>query len=144
MAIFAVPLGMPVKRPFVTTLKARGSAALSHEAEDLVVFSPRLYKLARHLNDYAHYARRSRGNFADIEDALQESLELKRQGYTLPISLPITHAEYAQFLAGVGQYQEACEQSDLALHQMEQLVQEGYPTARRERAVLQIERGELH
>src|SRR6266567_5124387 len=44
MAIFAVPLGMPVKRPFVTTLKARGSAALSHEAEDLVVFSPRLYK----------------------------------------------------------------------------------------------------
>ncbi len=102
------------------------------------------YKLARHLNDYAHYARRSRGNFADIEDALQESLELKRQGYTLPISLPITHAEYAQFLASVGQYQEACEQSDLALHQMEQLVQEGYPTARRERAVLQIERGELH
>src|SRR5260370_29677125 len=44
MAIFAVPLGMPVKRPFVTTLKARGSAAFSHEAEDLVVFSPRLYK----------------------------------------------------------------------------------------------------
>jgi len=45
MAIFAVPLGMPVKRPFVTPLKARGSAAFSHEAEDLVVFSPRLYKL---------------------------------------------------------------------------------------------------
>jgi hypothetical protein len=44
MAIFAVPLGMPVKKPFVTTVKARGSAAFSHEAEDLVVFSPRLYK----------------------------------------------------------------------------------------------------
>jgi hypothetical protein len=46
MAIFAVPLGMPVKKPFVTALKARGSAAFSHEAEDLVVFSPRLYKKA--------------------------------------------------------------------------------------------------
>src|SRR5258708_3725241 len=45
MAIFAVPLGMPVKKPFVTTLKARGSAAFSHEAEDLVVFSPHLYKI---------------------------------------------------------------------------------------------------
>jgi hypothetical protein len=45
MAIFAVPLGMPVKKPFVTPLKARGSAAFSHEAEDLVVFSPRLYKV---------------------------------------------------------------------------------------------------
>ena len=36
---------MPVKKPFVTPLKARGSAAFSHEAEDLVVFSPRLYKV---------------------------------------------------------------------------------------------------
>jgi len=44
MVISAGPLGMPVKRPFVTTLKARGSAAFIHEAEDLVVFSPRLYK----------------------------------------------------------------------------------------------------
>jgi hypothetical protein len=66
------------------------------------------YKLARHLNDYAHYARRSGGNFADIESALQESLELKRQGYTLPISLPITQAEYAQFLASVGRCQGRC------------------------------------
>jgi hypothetical protein len=44
IAISAVPLEMPVKRQFVTLLKARGSAAFIHGAEDLVVFSPRLYK----------------------------------------------------------------------------------------------------
>jgi hypothetical protein len=102
------------------------------------------YKLARRLNDYAHYARRSKTNFEDIEDALQESIDLKQQGYTLPISLPISHAEYAQFFASTGQYRRASEQSDLALQQMEQLVQDGYSSARRELAVLQIERAELH
>jgi lactoylglutathione lyase len=44
MALSAIPLGMPVKRQFVTPLKARRSAEFIHEAEDLVVFSPRLYK----------------------------------------------------------------------------------------------------
>jgi hypothetical protein len=102
------------------------------------------YKLARRLNDYAHYARRSQADFEDIEDALQKSIDLKRQGYTLPISLPVSQAEYAQFLASIGQYQRAAEQSDVALQQMEQLVQDGYSSAKRELAVLRIERAELH
>jgi hypothetical protein len=102
------------------------------------------YKLARRLNDYAHYARRSKGKFEDIEDALQKSIDLKRQGYTLPVSLPGSYSEYAQFFASTGQYQRASEQSDLALQQMEQLVQEGYSSAKRELAVLQIERAQLH
>ena len=102
------------------------------------------YKLARRLNDYAHYARRSKGKFEDIEGALQKSIDLKQQGYTLPISLPVSHAEYAQFFVSTGQYQKASEKSDLALQEMGQLVQDGYSSARRELAVLQIERAELH
>ena len=59
MAISAVPWGMPVKRQFVTPLKVRGSAAFLHEAEDLVVFSLRLYKKrvtdgARTHNHWSH------------------------------------------------------------------------------------------
>lgn len=103
------------------------------------------YNLARRLHDYAHYARRSQGQFEDIEEALQEGINLKRQGYTLPLSLPISLAEYAQFFISIGQYQKALEQSNLALQQIEQLVQDGsYSSARRELAVLQIERAELH
>jgi hypothetical protein len=103
------------------------------------------YNLARRLHDYAHYARRSKGKFEDIEEALRESIYLKKQGYTLPLSLPISNAEHAQFFISTGQYQRASEQSDLALQQMEHLVQGGsYSSARRELAVLQIERAELH
>jgi len=103
------------------------------------------YNLARRLHDYAHYARKSNSNFEDVEEALRESINLKERGYTLPLSLPISHAEYAQYLISIGQYQRALERSDLALQQMERLVQDGiYSSARRELAVLQIERAELH
>ena len=44
MAIFAVPLETQVRKPSDATLRAKDSAAFIHEAEDLVVFSPRLYK----------------------------------------------------------------------------------------------------
>ena len=44
MAISAVPSEMQAEKPFASTLKARGERGVHHEAKDLVVFSPRLYK----------------------------------------------------------------------------------------------------
>src|SRR5712691_9065268 len=45
MDISAALLGMPVRRQLVTPLPTKAKRSLfSHEAEDLVVFSPHLYK----------------------------------------------------------------------------------------------------
>jgi hypothetical protein len=102
------------------------------------------FKRARRLNNYAYYAKMIGSDQLSIEQALRESISLKKRGYASPGSLAIAYGEYAQYLMSIGHYQEAFEQSDQSLQEADRLVQSGYPEAESEYAVLQVERGELH
>jgi hypothetical protein len=102
------------------------------------------FKRARRLHNYAYYAKMIEADPSRIEQALEESIALKKNGYASGGSLAVAYAEYAQYLMSIGRYQDAFDQSDQALQEGEQLVQSGYPEAESELAVLQVERGEIH
>jgi len=101
------------------------------------------FKLARRLTDFGYYAGKLGLSSDTIQQALEESIKLKKCGYALPGSLAMAYGEYAQFLATRGQFQKAFSYSDLALQEVENLVDVHHPSALRERAVLQIDRGHL-
>jgi hypothetical protein len=79
MAIFAVPLETQVGKPSDATLRAKDSAAFIHEAEDLVVFSPSLYKVIRSLDGLARNARSSRWESARKEVQVAWCFHLTQQ-----------------------------------------------------------------
>jgi hypothetical protein len=70
MAIFAVPLETQVRKPSDATLRAKDSAAFIHEAEDLVVFSPHLYKQTKDLQSNCSPAIIVKGNEYSPDEAL--------------------------------------------------------------------------
>jgi hypothetical protein len=97
------------------------------------------YRLARRLTDFASYGGKLGLNDETVENALEESIDLKKRGYAALGSLAMAYGEYAQFLATRGQIQKALFYRDLSLQEIEQLFVSKRPSALRERAVLQID-----
>jgi hypothetical protein len=102
------------------------------------------YKRARRLHNYAYYARLAGIDLPGAKQALETCIKLEKQGYTTPGSLATAHAEYAQVLAAVGSYQTALEASDQALGEIAKDATSGYGKAEREKAVLLVERADIH
>ena len=103
-----------------------------------------IYKRARRLHNYAYYARLVGIDLPGAKQALEACIHLEKQGYTTPGSLAIAYAEYAQVLAAIGLYQTALEASDEALNEIAKDAVSGYSKAERERAVLLVERADIH
>jgi hypothetical protein len=100
------------------------------------------FRLARFLNDSAYY-QRALGRLEEARTALEESLAIKRQGFTLSGSLAVSIGEYAQLLAASGRFQDALVQSDLALEKIQKLCDRNHPSARKTRAMLLAERAQI-
>ncbi len=100
------------------------------------------FRLARFLNDVAYY-QRALGRLEEARTALEESIAIKRQGFTLSASMAVSIGEYAQLLAASGRFQDALLQSDLALEEIQKLCDRNHPSAIKTRAMLLAERAHV-
>jgi tetratricopeptide (TPR) repeat protein len=100
------------------------------------------YHLAKVLNDLGYYLV-CLGRPQEAIAALQESIQLKRQGFSKPGSLAMSLGELAQALARSGHFQEALRYNLEALDEIQRLAATGHAIAREEIPVLEVDRARL-
>ncbi len=100
------------------------------------------FRLARTLNDYAYRLRLN--NLLDqAERAMEECLELKEKGATIPKSHAISLSEFSQILLTRGKIREALAANDKALAILNRLIEEGNTAARADKGMVLCERGDI-
>ena len=77
------------------------------------------YNQARYLNNVA-YRLRQQGLFDEALATIEQSIALKKVGYTKPGSLATAYSEKAQILATQGRFREALHFDEIAVEQMQQ------------------------
>jgi len=100
------------------------------------------YHLAKVLNDLGYYLV-CLGRPLEAIAALQESIQLKRQGFSKPGSLAMSLGELAQALARSGHFQEALRYNQEAREEIQRLAATGHAIAREEIPVLEVDRARL-
>ncbi len=102
------------------------------------------YNQARYLNNVA-YRLRQQGLFDEAFAAIEQSIALKKVGYTKPGSLATAYSEKAQILAAQGRFREALHFDEIAVEQMQQeAAVSGNSTVQSEVWTLLAERGQLY
>ncbi len=101
------------------------------------------FKLARALNDYA-YRQRLLGNLLESQEAIEESIRLKKASAALPHSVAISLSEYSQVLAAQGHNRQALDYNGEAVSIMERAIEDGNTTLNSELGMLLIERADIY
>jgi tetratricopeptide (TPR) repeat protein len=100
------------------------------------------YQLGRMLNDMGYYLV-CLERAEEAITALEESIELKRRGFSKPGSLAMSLGELAQALGLLGRFQEALAYNQAALEDTQKLAAAGHSIAQRDIPVHQIDRARL-
>lgn len=102
------------------------------------------FRLARALTDYA-YRQRLSDDLTDAEQAIEESIRLKKASAGLPQSLAISLSEYSQILAIQGKNRLAEHFSGEAVQQMKQAIEQTNNTALNPQlGMLLVERADIY
>ncbi len=100
------------------------------------------YHLARTLNEVGYFlVNLKRGE--EALKALEESIDLKRQGYVQAGSMAMTVGEAGQALKLVGRFQEALRCNEQALEETQQFAASGHATAQGDVSVHLVDRARL-
>ncbi len=101
------------------------------------------YRRARHLNDLGYYLRKQ-GQFHEALEIIEQSLDLKMQGYVEPGSLATSYSEKAQCLATLGRFREALHFDQLAVDHIQREAASGNSLLQEDIPVYLVERGLLY
>lgn len=100
------------------------------------------YKLARALNDLACDLR-TLEQYADAQEAIEESIRLKRKSSTPAYSIAIALSEYSQILAAQGKIRVALSFNDEAKEMLEQAIAHGDDVHKPEFGLILSERANI-
>jgi tetratricopeptide (TPR) repeat protein len=105
------------------------------EGLSVIEHGRRKKRLARILNGLGHRLN-LRGHFQDALEVIEQSIVLKEQGFSEYGALASSYSEKAQSLAGLGRYREALQFSDLAIKEIQRLIQAGDKSAEEEQWIV--------
>lgn len=104
--------------------------------------SIRQKRRARILNSLG-YRLNGFGRYEEAKRVIEQSILLKKQGFTEIGALASSYGEMAQAQAGLGCFQEAFRYNDLALEEVRRLARAGHKSSQEELWVYLVERGKL-
>ena len=100
-------------------------------------------RLARFLNDLGYYLHRN-GQYEEALMFLEQSIELKEQGFVEPGSLAASYGEKSQVLASLGRFREALSFDQLAIDEIQKQVKAGHSLAQEDQWTYQVNRAKLY
>src|SRR6266567_1264668 len=100
------------------------------------------FRLARALNDYANDLR-TLGHVSEAQEAVEESIQIKKTSGALPHSLAISLSEYSQILASQGRIRQALSTNEEAIQLLEQAIENGDASHHPELGMLLVERANI-
>lgn len=100
------------------------------------------FKLARALNDYA-YALRELGRYQEAQQAIEESIHLKKLHAALPHSIAIAQSELSQILLQQGMIRQGKILNEEAVHLLEYAIENGDSVHQPELGMVLIERADI-
>ena len=100
------------------------------------------FRLARALNDYACDLRTS-GCIPEAQEAIEESIQIKKTSGVLPHSLAISLSECSQILASQGKIRKALSINEEAIQLLEQAIENGDASHNPELGMLLVERANI-
>jgi tetratricopeptide (TPR) repeat protein len=100
------------------------------------------FELARALNDYG-YVLRELGRYQEAQQAIEESIRLKKSNAALPHSIAIALSELSQILLRQGMIQQAKILNGEAVQLLEKAVEDGDSAHQPELGMLLVERADI-